>query len=238
MLEVEDVHSYYAGAHVLQGVTLRVPEGGVVALLGRNGMGKTTLVRSIMGTRPPTVRQGSIRLRAEELVGKPPHRVSQLGLGLVPQGRRIFRSLTVEENLTIAFRQPIRTGNARVRWDMDRVFELFPRLAERRRSRAGQLSGGERQMLAIGRALTTNPELVLMDEPSEGLAPMLVQQLRDQLAALKESGVSIFLVEQNVGLALAVADEVYIIDRGRIVYHSSPEELAGDEGAKRLYLGV
>lgn len=239
MLEIEDLHSYYGASHVLQGVTLRVSDGSVAALLGRNGMGKTTLVRSIMGTRPPVVREGSIRFGGEELVGRASYHIAQLGLGLVPQGRRVFPSLTVLENLSIAGR-PSRgqSGNGRTEWDLDAVYRLFPRLDERRAQRAGQLSGGERQMLAIGRALMTNPELVLMDEPSEGLAPLLVQQLRDQISALKESGVSIFLVEQNLGLALAVSDEIFILSRGQIVYHGTPEELEGDEEVKRLHLGV
>lgn len=237
MLEVDDLHSYYDASHVLQGVTLSVPDGRVVGLLGRNGMGKTTLVRSIMGTKPPTIHTGSIRFDNEELVGQPSYHVAQAGLGMVPQGRRVFPSLTVAENLTIAARQA-QNGADRKEWDLESVCELFPRLDERQAQRAGQLSGGERQMLAIGRALMTNPKLVLMDEPSEGLAPLLVQQLRDHLLALKESGVSILLVEQNLGLALAVADRIYIISRGQIVYEATPEELEGDEEAKRRHLGV
>lgn len=238
MLEVRDVHSFYGAAHVLEGVNLRVPEGTVVALLGRNGMGKTTLIRSIMGMTPPEVRRGSITYRGVELVGKAPHEVARLGIGLVPQGRRVFPSLNVEEHLTIASRPPRNNGDGRPVWDLERVYGLFPRLQERRHHMGNQLSGGERQMLAIARALTTNPDLLLMDEPSEGLAPLLVQQLRDQLLALKETGLSIFLVEQNVGLALAVADEVYILERGQVVYHASPRELEADEEAKHKYLGV
>lgn len=238
MLEVEELHSYYGASHVLQGVTLRVPDGSVVGLMGRNGMGKTTLVRSIMGTSPPSVRGGSVRFGGEELVGRAPHAIARLGLGLVPQGRRVFPSLSVLENLSIAARPPRGNGDGRVVWDLEMVCELFPRLEERRSQRAGQLSGGERQMLAIGRALMTNPELVLMDEPSEGLAPLLVQQLCEQISALKETGVSILLVEQNLGLALAVADEIYIISRGQIVYHGTPAELDADEEVKRLHLGV
>ncbi len=238
MLEVRDLHSYYGRAHVLQGVTLEVTEGSVVALLGRNGMGKTTLIRSIMGTRPPVVRSGSIKLRGEELVGKPPYRVALLGLGLIPQGRRVFPSLTVVENLMLAARSSLPDGDGRKRWDLDRVFEFFPRLKERTRHRGGQLSGGERQMLAIGRALMTNPDLLLMDEPSEGLAPLMVGQLKEQVLSLKESGVSIFIVEQNVGLALTVADDVYVLERGQTVYHGSPEELDRSEDVKHRHLGV
>ncbi len=238
MLEVKDVHSFYGGAHVLHGVSLTVPDGTVVALLGRNGMGKTTLMRSIMATTPPFVREGSIRYQGQELLGRTPHRIASLGLGLVPQGRRVFPSLTVVENLTMASRPPDQTDDERIVWDMDRVYQLFPRLAERKKHYGSQLSGGELQMLAIARALMTNPELLLMDEPSEGLAPLLVQHLRDQLLELKNAGLSIFLVEQNLGLALAVANEVYIMDRGQIVYHGEPAELNADEEVKRQYLGV
>lgn len=238
MLEVSDVQSYYGGAHVLRGVCLTVPEGKVVALLGRNGMGKTTLIRSIMGTTPPTVRSGAIRYKGEELLGKTPHEIAARGLGLVPQGRRVFASLTVLEHLTVAARAPRHKSDTRVNWNLETIFELFPRLAERKRHLGNQLSGGERQMLAIARALTTNPDLLLMDEPSEGLAPVMVQQLRERLRALKESGIPIFLVEQNVNLALAVADIVYILEGGQVVYQGQPEELAANHEIKRKYLGV
>ncbi len=238
MLQVSDLHSYYGGAHVLRGVSLTIPEGKVVALLGRNGMGKTTLIRSIMGTTPPSVRKGSILYNGEELVGKAPHDIAQRGLGLVPQGRRVFPSLTVQEHLTVAGRAPKKQSDTRVNWTLERIYELFPRLAERKEHRGNQLSGGERQMLAIARALTTNADLLLMDEPSEGLAPIMVHQLRTDFQALKASGVPIFLVEQNVGLALAVADEVFIIERGQIVYQGEPQELAANHEIKRKYLGV
>lgn len=238
MLVISDLHSYFGAAHVLQGVSLEVQEGKLVALLGRNGMGKTTLIRSIMGNEPPTVRGGGIAYRGRELVGRKPFEIASLGLGLVPQGRRIFPSLTVVETLAIASR-PVRVGNhSRRIWGQDEVFDFFPSLAERRSHRGSQLSGGERQMLAIGRALMTNPELLLMDEPSEGLAPLLVQHLAERLKDLKETGVTIFLVEQNVGMALALADEVYIIERGRVVYNGHPEELQGDDATKRKFLGV
>ncbi len=238
MLEIENIHSYYGGAHVLHGVSLVVPDNAVIALLGRNGMGKTTLLRSVMGTTPPHVREGSIRYRGEELVGKPPFQIASLGLGLVPQGRRIFPSLTVLENLTMASRPPAKAQNGSIVWDLERVYNLFPRLAERKKHFGNQLSGGELQMLAIGRALMTNPSLLLMDEPSEGLAPLLVQQLRDQLLELKAAGLPMLLVEQNLGMALAVADEVYIMESGKIVYHGKPEELEAAEDIKYRYLGV
>lgn len=238
MLEIKDVHSYYGGAHVLHGVNLTVPDSTVIALLGRNGMGKTTLMRSIMGTAPPEVREGSILYQGEELVGKNPHQIATRGLGLVPQGRRIFPSLTVVENLTMAGRLPAQGGNGKIVWDLARVYELFPRLAERKKHFGNQLSGGELQMLAIARAMMTNPDLLLMDEPSEGLAPILVQLLRDKILELKASGLPIFLVEQNLGLALAVADEVYIMESGQIVYQCHPEELAANDEIKHKYLGV
>ena len=238
MLEVRDIHSYYGLAHVLQGVSLAVPAKTVIALLGRNGMGKTTLIRSIMGLSPPAVRSGSVVFRGEELRGKAANEIARQGLGLVPQGRRLFPSLTAQEHLTMVRRPPSGDGAGRVCWDLPRIYDLFPRLAERKNHRGGQLSGGERQMLAIARALMTNPDLLLMDEPSEGLAPLLVQRLREELTELKTSGLSILLVEQNVRLALAVADHVHIIERGRIVYQGRPAELQAERAIMQKYLGV
>jgi branched-chain amino acid transport system ATP-binding protein len=238
MLEVHDIHSYYGLAHVLQGVSLAVPAKTVIALLGRNGMGKTTLIRSIMGLSPPMVRSGSVVFRGEELRGKAANEIARKGLGLVPQGRRLFPSLTVQEHLTMVRRPPSGDGAGRVCWDLPRIYELFPRLAERKNHRGAQLSGGERQMLAIARALMTNPDLLLMDEPSEGLAPLLVQRLREELTELKTSGLSILLVEQNVRLALAMADHVHIIERGRIVYQGRPVELQAERAIRQKYLGV
>ena len=236
MLEVTDLQAYYGLAQILRGVSLQAPEGRVVGLLGRNGMGKTTLIRALMGMVPPQVRAGSVRYRGEELLGRTPHEIAHLGIGLVPQGRRVFRSLSVLEHLRIAARPP-RDGAGRG-WDAERVFQLFPRLSERKDNRGGALSGGEQQMLAIARALMSNPSLLLMDEPSEGLAPLLLQQLGNQLLELKRSGLAIFLVEQNLGLALKLADETYVLDRGQIVYHGAPAELEADLDVKRRYLGV
>ncbi len=236
MLEVVDLSAYYGLAHVVRGVSLGAPEGRVVALLGRNGMGKTTLIRSVMGIVPPQVRAGSVRYRGHELLGRAPHEIARLGIGLVPQGRRVFRSVTVLEHLLIAAR-PARDG-AESGWDAERVFRLFPRLAERKTHRAGTLSGGEQQMLAIARALMGNPTLLLMDEPSEGLAPLLLQQLADQLMELKGSGLAIFLVEQNLGLALKLADDVYVLDRGQIAFAGSPAQLEASSDVKQRYLGV
>jgi branched-chain amino acid transport system ATP-binding protein len=192
MLEVEALHAAYGEAQVLRGVTLAVPAGRIVALLGRNGMGKTTLIRSIMNLAPPRVTQGSVRYKDAELTRLVPHRIARRRIGLVPQGRRLFPSLTVAEHLT-AIGRP--RGSA---WPLERVFSLFPRLAERRRHRGGQLSGGERQMLAVARALVLDPELLLMDEPSEGLAPVMVELLEQAIGQLKAAGLAILLVEQNL----------------------------------------
>jgi branched-chain amino acid transport system ATP-binding protein len=235
VLEVLDLHAAYGGAHVLRGISLQARQGSVVGLLGRNGAGKTTLVRSIMEMVPPRVLAGSIRYRGHDLVGRTPHEVARRGIGLVPQGRRVYRSLTVLEHLRIAAR-PARNGQPA--WDIERVFHLFPRLAERSRNRGGALSGGEQQMLAIARALVSNPTLLLMDEPSEGLAPIVLRQLSERLLELKATGLTIFLVEQNLGLALRLADEVYVLDRGQIVYHGVPSQLERDAELKRRHLGV
>ena len=232
MLEVRDLHSFYGDAHILHGVTLAVPDSSVVALLGRNGMGKTTLIRSIVGLSSVRIEQGSIRYNGRELRGEPTHAIAQKGIGLVPQGRRLFSSLTVTEHLSML------PGSHRSSWDRERVFAVFPRLAERRNHFGSQLSGGERQMLAIARALTLDPKLLLMDEPSEGLAPVLVQQLEEIIIQLKSTGLSILLVEQNLYSALAVAEDVYILETGTVVYHATPAQLRDDGASMRRFLGV
>ena len=229
VLAVTDVHTYYGDSHVLHGVSLSVGDGEVLTILGRNGMGKTTLVRSIIGFTPP--REGSVRLKGEDVAGWPPYRLVERGVALVPQGRRVFPSLTVKENLEVA-----RRGNGR--WSLERVYELFPRLRERAANRANKLSGGEQQMLAIGRALMCNPDLLLMDEPTEGLAPLLVREVGRVIGELKREGLSILLVEQNLPLALGVADRVHILSRGQIVYSGAPAALSADEDVKSRYLGV
>ncbi len=231
MLEVRDIQSFYGAAHVLRGVSLNVPDGSIVAVLGRNGMGKTTLIRSIMNFKSPRVAEGTVTYRGVPLNTMKPHEIARQGIGLVPQGRRLFPSLTVKEHLTMA-------GKKNGAWPMERVFELFPRLAERLHHRGNQLSGGERQMLAVGRALVLDPKVLLMDEPSEGLAPVMVQQLESGVMRLKEAGLAILLVEQNLYSALAVADEAYIIQTGQIVYHDKASALAGDAAAKKQFLGV
>ena len=230
MLEIRDIHTYYGDSHILQGISLSMESGQVVGILGRNGMGKTTLIRSIIGFTPP--RQGHVLFKERDITAWPSNRVVTLGLGLVPQGRRVFPSLTVLENLLVANKS---NGG---RWTVERVMELFPRLRERRGNRAGQLSGGEQQMLAIARGLMTNPELLLMDEPTEGLAPLLVREVGRVIENLKSQGLSILLVEQNLPLALRVSDHVHILSRGRIVHSSAPQALWENEEIKRRYLGL
>jgi branched-chain amino acid transport system ATP-binding protein len=228
MLEVAGVHTYYGESHILHGVSLEVRPGEAVALLGRNGVGKTTLIRSVVGFTPP--RQGTIRYEGRDIHDLPPYRIARAGLALVPQGRRIFAPLSVIENLRI--------GERRGAWTAARVHEIFPRLRERSVQSGGTLSGGEQQMLAIGRALMTNPKMVVLDEPSEGLAPLIVREIGRVLLRLKEAGLSILLVEQNVPLALRVADRVYVMSKGQIVYHGASSALDADEDVKRRFLGI
>ena len=223
MLEVKELRSGYGKGVVLHGIDLKVEERQAVALLGRNGMGKTTLIRSICGLEPPTVTGGTVTLAGEGILGLSNYEIARRGLALVPQGRRVFGTLTVEENLRIGHR-PTDGG-----WDLGKVYELFPRLAERRNQPSGVLSGGEQQMLAIGRALMTNPLVVLMDEPSEGLAPAIRDVVRDTLIALKEDGQTILVAEQNVDLALDVAVRLAVIgESGRIEWEGDPAELRND----------
>jgi branched-chain amino acid transport system ATP-binding protein len=228
-LEVEGVHTYYGESHVLQGISLRVDPGEVLAILGRNGMGKTTLIRTIIGFTPP--REGRVLYEGTEITRLPPFRMVALGMALVPQGRRVFPSLSVRENLDVA-----RRGEGR--WSLEQVYALFPRLRDRAGNRANKLSGGEQQMLAIGRALMSNPDLLLMDEPTEGLAPLLVREVGRVITELKRSGLSILLVEQNLALALSVADRVHVLSRGQIVHTGTPAELMGNDDVKTRYLGV
>ena len=229
MLRVQDIHTYYRDSYILQGVTLELKPGQVVALLGRNGVGKTTLARSIVGLTP--AKHGNILFRDIDITHMPAHRIARLGIGLVPQGRRVFRSLTVREHLQV-------TARGHGRWTLERIIELFPNLHERLRSLAGKLSGGERQMLAAGRALVGNPTLLVMDEPTEGLAPLMVRELGSAIESLKQAGTSILLIEQQLAFALRYADIVFIMSKGRIVHQCTPAELAADAETKARYLGV
>ena len=231
LLVVDDIHTYYGESYVLQGVSLHVRRGHVVAVLGRNGMGKTTLIRSVIGFTPP--RRGRILYGGTDITRRPSEQIAKLGVGLVPQGRRIFPSLTVQENLMVGARR--RNGEG---WTLDRIHTLFPRLRERSHYRGNRISGGEQQMLAIGRALMANPEFLLMDEPSEGLAPLLVQELGGVLARLKQEGLSFLLVEQNFRLALTLADRVFVLSKGRVVFEGTPSELEQSTETRQRYLGV
>jgi branched-chain amino acid transport system ATP-binding protein len=236
MLEVRDIHTYYGDSYVLQGVSLQAERGTVVAVLGRNGMGKTTLMRSIIGFTPP--RRGQLWFKGVDITRLPSYRIAQMGMGIIPQGRRIFPSLSVQENLAIAARHQQAKEGHNHRWTLEWVCGLFPRLQERLRHRGGELSGGEQQMLASARALIGNPDFLLMDEPSEGLAPLLVQELGRIIRQLKAEGLSMLLVEQNLPFALQLADYVYVMSKGQIVYASPPHVLAQNEDVKARYLGV
>jgi branched-chain amino acid transport system ATP-binding protein len=216
---------------VLQGVQLNVEQGQILGVLGRNGVGKSTLVNSIVGFNPP--RRGKIVFKGVDITRAASFETVRSGMGLVPQGRRVFPTLSVQENLEVADRNVARHG-----WNLRRVYDLFPRLEERRSQRARTLSGGEQQMLAIGRALMTNPDCLIMDEPSEGLAPIIIQGLWEAIAKLKEQGLSILLVEQNAHLALKLVDYVHVMSKGRVVYSGRPQELAANEEVKASYLGI
>jgi branched-chain amino acid transport system ATP-binding protein len=232
MLDLADIHTYYGDSHVLQGVTLRAERGTVTAVLGRNGAGKTTLCRSLTGLTP--ARSGRVIFDGLDTTQLAPHRICEAGISLVPQGRRIFTSLTVAENLAIAARQ----GRSGREWNLDRVYALFPRLAERRHHRGGDLSGGEQQMLAIARALVANPLLLIMDEPTEGLAPALVAEVGRLISQLRQEGMSVLLVEQSVAFAVRISDYAHVMSQGAIVHSSEPAALWGNEDVKSQYLGV
>jgi branched-chain amino acid transport system ATP-binding protein len=229
-LAVRDLHAYYGESHVLQGVSLDVADGESVALLGRNGAGKTTTINAIVGFVRP--RGGVVRVGDRDVTARPPHQVARAGVALVPQGRRVFADLTVRENLTIAARGE--NGG----WDLARVLQLFPSLERRLGNRGDELSGGEQQMVAIGRALLRDPVLLLLDEPSEGLAPKLVTEVGDALVRLRESGLSLLLVEQNLALATRVAQRVYVMNKGTIVFSGTTAELAAADDVEARYLGV
>ncbi len=230
MLRIEEVHTYYGDSYVLQGISLQIPGGSITAMLGRNGMGKTTLIRTVIGFTFP--RRGSVFFKEQDVTTLRPYDRVRMGMGLVPQGRRMFRSLSVRESLTIGvFRKS-------EKWTLERIYDLFPRLKERLNQSSSSLSGGEQQMLAIARAMMGDPELLLMDEPTEGLAPVLVRAVGDVILRLKEEGFSILLVEQNMPLALKVAAYIHVISRGRVVYSSSPQELERNQEVRNRFLGI
>jgi branched-chain amino acid transport system ATP-binding protein len=228
MLDIQNLHTYYGESHILHGVSLSVKKGSVSVLLGRNGMGKTTTLHSIMGMVPS--KEGTIIMNGNEIQKNSSYQVSRAGIGLVPQGRRIFGNLTVKENLLTTAR-PVKDG-----WNLDKIYDMFPRLKERETSMGGNLSGGEQQMLSIGRALMTNPDLLLLDEPSEGLSPLMVREVIKIIKRLKEDGLSMLLVEQNLAMASSLADYVYILNKGTVVFEGESEQFDNDVKNKFLAL--
>jgi branched-chain amino acid transport system ATP-binding protein len=231
LLVVDGLNAHYGAAHVLHDVCFSLDDRAL-AIVGRNGMGKTTLCAALMGIVPPRT-SGSVRFSGTELVGRPSNRIASLGIGYVPQGRRLFPSLTVDEHLRMVARR-----GSDVRWTADRIYDLFPRLAQRRRNGGAQLSGGEQQMLAIGRALMTNPALLIMDEPSEGLAPAIVEHLIETFRMLEAEGLRILLIEQNLGVATSIAERLLIMVGGEIATETTADALMADPELQRRYLGV
>jgi branched-chain amino acid transport system ATP-binding protein len=228
-LVARDVHTYYGKSHILHGVSLEVAAGKITTLLGRNGAGKTTTLRSLMGLTP--AREGQITIFGNDTTHLPPFRIAAMGVGYVPEGRRVFANLTVEENLLV----PLERGGP---WTIQRIYELFPRLGERKMNRGRQLSGGEQEMLAIARALLLNPKLLMLDEPSQGLAPLVVREVFRIVAEMRREGISVLLVEQNARMSLEIADHAYVLDDGRVVYSGSARELAADEARVEALAGA
>jgi branched-chain amino acid transport system ATP-binding protein len=231
MLEVNEIHTYYGTSHILFGISFNVKEGEAVCLLGRNGAGKTTTFRSIIGLTPP--KKGSIKFRDKEIIGKPPYRIAKMGIGFVPDTRRIFPDLTVRQNIMVARRE-----KEKAVWNLETIYALFPKLRELDTHMGTQLSGGEQQMLTVARTLMTNPDLLLLDEPGEGLAPLVIQAMKEQLGEIKKLGITMLICEHNVGLATALSDRGYVIDKGAIRYQGTIEELQKNEEVRKKYLMV
>lgn len=236
MLAARDIHSYYGKSHILHGVSLDLREGEVVCLLGRNGVGKSTTLKSIIGVVQP--RQGSIRLHDQELIGCQPFQIARAGIGYVPEDRRIFRSLTVHENLLMGIKSREKGYPGEGGWNIDRIYDRFPNLKERRNNKGAHLSGGEQQMLTLARTLMGNPRVILVDEPTEGLAPLIVKSVLDMLAMVRQLGVTILMVEQNFRAAIKIADRYYIMSKGQIVFSGNKEELLAAEEIRKNYLEV
>lgn len=235
ILQVNDLHSYYGKSHILQGINLELNEGDFACLLGRNGVGKSTTLMSLMGMVEP--KSGEVLFNGEELVGKMPYQIAKMGLGFVPEERRIFKSLTVLENLQIGIKPPVKESIRQV-WTIERIFDSFKRLGERRNNKGCHLSGGEQQMLTVARTLLGNPELILVDEPTEGLAPLVAEAVLQMLGAISESGVTVLMVEQNYKAALKLASRFYIMSKGRIVFKGDGDELTAAENIRQTYLEV
>jgi branched-chain amino acid transport system ATP-binding protein len=231
MLEVKEIHTYYGTSHILFGISFDVKEGEAVCLLGRNGAGKTTTFRSIIGLTPP--KKGSIKFRDKEIIGKPPYRIAKMGIGFVPDTRRIFPDLTVRQNILVARRE-----KEKAVWNLETIYALFPKLRELDTHMGTQLSGGEQQMLTVARTLMTNPELLLLDEPGEGLAPLVIQSMKEQLGEIKKLGITMLICEHNVGLATALSDRAYVMDKGAIHFQGTIEELRKNEEVRKKYLMV
>lgn len=236
MIEVKDIHSFYGKSHVLNGVSFELEEGELVCLLGRNGVGKSTTLKSIMGLVRPS--KGTIRFEGRELVGREPYKIARLGVGYVPEDRRIFKSLSVHENLLMGIKAAGDRGAAKEPWTIDRVYQVFPRLKERRGNKGIHLSGGEQQMLTVARTLMGNPRLILVDEPTEGLAPLIVKDVLDMLSAIRKSGVTVLMVEQNFRAAVRVADRFYVMSKGQMVFEGDMAALTAAEDVRRNYLEV
>jgi len=236
LLDVDEIHSYYEKSHILHGVSLKLGKGELVCLLGRNGVGKSTTLKSVMGIVQP--REGSILFDGQDLIGKEPYQISRMGIGFVPEDRRIFRSLTANENLLMGIKRGKNEASSKQGWTIEKVYETFPQLKERRDSKGAHLSGGEQQMLTVARTLMGNPQLMLIDEPTEGLAPTILKDVLNMLSAIRESGVAILMVEQNFKAAIKIADQFYIMSKGQIVFEGDDQALMAAQDVRRQYLEV